>query len=139
MKLKKSKTTSKFDRLKGKAMDRNGMGMELALLVLLVVFGCSLLLVTSALTARESLLSDEAEMEQRLVLDEVGEYALTLPAEIGGYLGGVHAKYPGYYCNVSVEEDGAVIRKYKISDYESSKEVLTVVTENGKVTSWEYK
>ena len=59
-----------FEYLKGKASDRKGLGMELALLVLLIVFLCSTLLVTIALTNRGTLASREFKNTYDMVLED---------------------------------------------------------------------
>ena len=62
-----------FEYLKGKAIDRKGMGMELALLVLLVVFACSVLLVSSALTGSDYLLEKKEDFVQQMTVDQLAE------------------------------------------------------------------
>ncbi len=69
--MKKAKFNFKY--LKGKALDRKGLGMELALLVLLVVFACSTLLVTSALIGKGNIQQKELELTTRLNLDQMAE------------------------------------------------------------------
>lgn len=64
-------------------MDRKGMGMELALLVLLVVFACSILLVSSALIGKENLQTKEFELTHHILLDELAEKVLAV--EDGDY------------------------------------------------------
>ena len=70
---------NKMTYLKGKATDRKGAGMELALLVLFVVFACSTLLVTSALRGKQDLQRQESRMVQRLQLDQLAEQAIKDP------------------------------------------------------------
>lgn len=60
-------------RWKGKFTGRKGMGMELALLVLLVVFGCSTLLVSSAMIGKSNLDRQEERLTQRTELDRIAE------------------------------------------------------------------
>ena len=62
-----------FKYLKRKASDRKGLGMELALLVLLVVFACSTLLVTSALIGKGNIQQKELELTTRIALDRMAE------------------------------------------------------------------
>ena len=64
-------------KLKAKARDRKGLGMELAIMVLLVVFGCSLLMVSSAMWAGNHLSTKEEQTMQRLEIDEFVEDTLT--------------------------------------------------------------
>jgi hypothetical protein len=65
-----------FKYLKGKASDRKGLGMELALLVLLVVFACSTLLVSSALSGKNVLNARADALVARVTLDEYAERVL---------------------------------------------------------------
>ena len=65
-----------FRYQKGKASDRKGMGMELALLVLLVVFACSTLLVSSAMLGKDALNTKEQDVLQKMALDEFAERML---------------------------------------------------------------
>lgn len=60
-------------RWKGKFTSRKGMGMELALLVLLVVFGCSTLLVSSAMIGKSNMTRQEENLAQRTELDQIAE------------------------------------------------------------------
>lgn len=62
--------------IKGKAFDRKGLGMELALLVLLVVFACSTLLVSSAVYGKDALNKKEQAVFEKLALDEYAERVL---------------------------------------------------------------
>lgn len=70
------KSSKKIAYLKGKATDRKGAGMELALLVLFVVFACSTLLVTSALQGKQRLQQQESRMVQRLEVEQVAQQAM---------------------------------------------------------------
>lgn len=65
-----------FTHRKGKLSSRKGMGMELALLVLFVVFACSILLVSSALLGKSNLNDRRDEMTARFRLDQFAETAL---------------------------------------------------------------
>ena len=68
--------------IKGKAHDRKGLGMELALLVLLVTFACSTLLVSSALLGKETLVTKESAVLERIALDEFAERVLAADPEV---------------------------------------------------------
>ncbi len=71
-----------FKYLKRKALNRKGLGMELALLVLLVVFACSTLLVSSALVGKGNIQSRELELTSRITLDKMAEeYIAAHPSE----------------------------------------------------------
>ena len=50
--------------------------MELALLVLFVVFACGTLLVSTALIGRDNMVSQEAQLRQKLTLDRLAESIL---------------------------------------------------------------
>lgn len=108
--------------LKGKAVDRKGVGMELALLVLLVVFACSTLLVSAALMGRENLQQQQDRLQQRLTLDSVAEQAMKDP------------KYE--------HESYAVTRgnnTITICHKENEDQVLlTIAWDDGKIIQWEY-
>jgi len=51
--------------------------MELALLVLFVVFACSTLLVSAALLGKDNMVSQEAQLRQKLKVDQLAESILT--------------------------------------------------------------
>ena len=61
---------------KGKAADRRGMGMELALLMLFVVFACSTLLVSIALIGRDNMNRQEDQLRQQLAVDSLADSIL---------------------------------------------------------------
>lgn len=134
MKLKMQKSRRNF--LKGKAMDRKGMGMELALLVLLVVFACSTLLVTSALVQKENLVGAEDELILHLKLDDMAEYAIENGVD------DFTEEFPGYMC---VYELSGADHKYEffegteISPLDEAKLIVRVSTSDGKVTKWDYQ
>lgn len=65
-----------ISHIKGKARCRKGVGMELALMVLLIVTACSLLMVSTALVARDGLLNRGERVTSRLTLDQIAEYTL---------------------------------------------------------------
>jgi len=122
MKTKKFKKKSGFEYLLGKAVDRKGMGMELALLVLLVVFACSTLLVSSALIGKSNVKAKDAELRLKLELDAIAE-AGELSEE----------QKEKYELDTS---DGFVIK-----EKDPSGKVLLTVKKNGegKITEWRYE
>ena len=75
--------------LRNKNARRRGLGIEIALLVLLAAVALSALLVSSAMLERNSLKDREAETLERLVLDQIAEKYLAdhnnLPDESTGY------------------------------------------------------
>ena len=111
----------KFKYKKGKLFSRKGMGMELALLVLLAVFACSTLLVSSAMFGKDALMREEKQVITRLALDELAEKALAgeLPADTGDY---------------TVEQTAASII---IKDKDSNK-LLEVRKSGGVISQWIY-
>lgn len=126
MKTKKFKKKSGFEYLLGKAVDRKGMGMELALLVLLVVFACSTLLVSSALMGKDSIKKKEAELRLELELDAIAEARMA----------------DGDY-----ELDDELKKKYGLEEItdgfeitDTSGKVLLTVKKNGegKIAEWRY-
>ena len=96
------------------------MGMELALLVLLAVFACSTLLVTSAMYGKDTLMREQEQVVTRLKLDELAEKALAgkLPADTGDY-------------TVTKTADGWIINDMNGNS-------LEVITENNVIIAWEY-
>lgn len=96
------------------------MGMELALLVLFVVFACSILLVSSALLGKGNLTNRKDTLTERLALDMVAEQAIK---------------------NETVENENYAVRRENntmvIVD-KSGQEKLTVTWEDGKITGWDY-
>lgn len=60
-------------RRSDKNKGRRGLGIELALLVLMVVFGLSALLVSTALLEKDNLDRDKAALAQRMELDKLAE------------------------------------------------------------------
>ena len=111
----------KFKYKKGKLFSRKGMGMELALLVLLAVFACSTLLVSSAMFGKNTLMREEKQVITRLALDELAEKALAgkLPEDTGDY-------------TVEQTTDGWVIN-------DTNGNSLEVKIKNNVIIAWEYK
>ncbi len=119
-----------FKKLKAKALDRKGLGMELAMMVLLVATGCSMLLVTSAMWGRETLTEKEEELVQRLEIDKYAELVLAKGSD--GLTDEETALFPGY----SNDWDGTS-SSFEIT-YDG-KTVLEITLANSKITSWTYK
>ena len=113
-----------FKRINGKTCGRKGMGMELALLVLLAVFACSTLLVSSAVFGKSALMREEAEVFARLELDELAENALRRSGA-----------YTAEYADYTVEKTAS---KIFVKD-KSDKVLLEVTYMDGKITAWDYK
>ena len=137
-----------FEYLKGKATNRNGMGMELALLVLLVVFACSTLLVSSALIGKSNLQTQEQQLHQRIALDELAERvlagddaSLASDEQFADYAvfeknGDDWTKTlarEGVELNPEGLEDAVLV----ITDL-SGKPLLTVAKRGDKITRWSY-
>lgn len=129
-----------FEYLKGKATDRKGVGMELALLVLLVVFACSTLLVSSALMGKNNLKTQE----QRIALDELAERIMKKDTTVK-----TDEKFSDYAAfqnngsdvlNRGIEPPADEIladANLVITDL-SGTPLLTVAWEDGKITRWSY-
>ena len=102
------------------------MGMELALLVLFVVFACSVLLVSSALLGKSNLNDRRDEMVLRGQVDMLAEQALEnrSSAENGEYV----ATLSG---NILTVTD-------KPADPAETKILLTVTLDGDRIVSWEY-
>ena len=110
-----------FTHWKGKLASRTGMGMELALLVLFVVFACSILLVSSALLGKSNLNDRRDDMITRFRLDQFAESAM---AEDG-------IQENETYREVQTPEG------LEITDAEGNV-LLTVTLDGGKITGWVY-
>ena len=63
--------------------------MELALLVLFVVFACSTLLVSTALIEKDNMKQQQTQLKQQLALEQLAEEILAGTTPDG-------TKYPGY-------------------------------------------
>ncbi len=114
----------KFKYIKGKVSCRKGMGMELALLVLLAVFACSTLLVTSAMYGKDTLMREETQVVTRLKLDELAEKALKQS--------GTHTtEYQDY---TVVKTNSSITVKDTTGNI-----LLVVEYSGGKITAWDYK
>ena len=120
----------KLNHCKGKAFDRKGLGMELALLVLLVTFACSTLLVSSALMGRDTLNAREADLKQQLLLDELAERVLDGQTSLAE-----DARFAAYAYAEAQEGD---VRVLTITD-KAGQTLLTVkVDGENKITEWMY-
>ena len=62
-----------YHSLKSTLVSRRGLGVELALLVLMVVFSLSGLLVSTALLEKNHLEQERTALQQRIELDALGE------------------------------------------------------------------
>lgn len=115
-----------FRNWMGKATSRKGMGMELALLVLFVVFACSILLVSSAMLGKSNLNDRQDNMARRFELDMFAEAVLkagdTYDAEADAY---------DYEYAWSADKKILTIGK-------DGNTLLTITVVNNKVTSWVY-
>jgi len=133
----KIRKRSKFAYLLGKASSRKGMGMELALLVLLTVFGCSILLVSSAMYGKDALMQKEQEtLEQieRLQLDQIANEVLEVKDDLAAVEQVISLYEPDYQI---VFTGNSTNFSLKISD-KSNNLLLTVVQENGTIKEWTY-
>ena len=119
--------------IKGKAHDRKGLGMELALLVLLVTFACSTLLVSSALLGKDALNTKESAVLERLALDEFAEWVLASDPEVavtapdGGRLDGFAYAW---------SDDGTTLTVMRESA--PAEPILTVRRDGQTIIEWIY-
>ena len=114
-----------FKKLKAKALDRKGLGMELAVMLLLVVLGCSMIMVSSALYGRNILQTKEQQIMQRLEIDEFAESYLKDDSV-------THEKFIGV-------PSGNVYTIYlKNADGNAGKKVLEITLEDNKIKTWTY-
>ena len=81
---------------KGKTFDRSGLVIELALLVILVVFACSTLLLGSAVMGGQKTSAQSHELTHRAVVDELAERLLADPDTDAEELLASDDRFPGY-------------------------------------------
>ena len=81
---------------KGKTFDRSGLVIELALLVILVVFACSTLLLSSAVMGGQKTSAQSHELTHRVVVDELAERLLADPDTDAEELLASDDRFPGY-------------------------------------------
>ena len=110
----------------GKFASRKGMGIELALLVLFVVFACSTLLVSSAMLGKSNLNDRKDAMIQRMELDRFAEEVLATDSFTDNNENYDHS-WSDDKKTLTVTEQG------------SGTPVLTVTVEGGKIASWVYR
>ena len=106
----------------GKAASRKGIGMELALLVLFVIFASSTLLLSSAMLGKKNMAQRKEQMIQRFELDQFAEEALANKEDN-------NENYDYFW-----SEDNKVLT---ITD-QNSKVLLTVTLDDGKINQWKY-
>ena len=129
-----------FIHWKGKATCRKGMGMELALLVLFVVFACSILLVSSAILGKGNLTNRKDTLTERLALDMVAEQAMkgqTVTNENYAVYKRVNNAWVPMNGGPAVDAGVADDAKWVVLDGEG-KVKLSVSCEDGKITGWDY-
>lgn len=139
---------NKISYVKGKARCRKGIGMELALMVLLIVAACSLLMVSTALVARDGLLNRGERVTSRLALDQLAEYALaTNSTERLGTIEEDDPRFSGlavYDTNGKIFGEGPATAppfdgtEILIITDADGKILLTVEATDGKITGWIY-
>ena len=96
--------------IKGKTFDRRGMVIELALLVLFVVFACSTLLVTSVFLGGRDLSAKHVETSEKAVVEELAERLLDDPELDIAALGIALAtdRFEGYTYEWHCDEQSAI-------------------------------
>lgn len=140
-----------ISHIKGKARCRKGVGMELALMVLLIVTACSLLMVSTALVARDGLLNRGERVTSRLLLDQLAEYTIkgtqdSLEEEDSRFSGYVVYKKgeadPVFGTNTDITAPELTGTQILIITDTEGKILLTVETidgtNTGKITGWIY-
>ena len=121
-------------KLKSKALSRKGMGIELALIVLLVVFGCSILLVSSAVHGQNALVQQEKETLEHIKVDQIAEEILCAKDDTSA-VEAAKDKYSDAY-DIRLESNENII---SLEIYKKSGDLLLTVTiDNDTVTNWSY-
>ena len=121
-------------KLKSRALSRQGMGIELALIVLLVVFGCSILLVSSAMYGQNSLKQKEQETLEHIQLDQIAQEVLLAKWDTSA-VEAVQEKYSDAYdIRLDSNENIVFLEIYK----KSGDLLLTVTIDSDTVTEWSY-
>lgn len=125
--------TNIINKIKAKARDRKGLGMELAVMVLLLVLGCSTLLLTSALWNRNILTEKEEQIIERLAIDEYAESEISKSSFAEGKYVCVNDKTTNDLKIKSQKEDGdTLLLEFEVAI--ESKDGKTIK----KITSWTY-
>lgn len=143
------KRTMKFDfpNRKGTIFDRRGLGIELALLVLLVVSACSTLLVSSALMEKDRLQYREEHLLRQLVLDEVAEGILAGNFEDDEKFAeyAVFQRVAGSWKNILDRDDVFLPADHwtddvmlVITDFSGSPLLTVGLDDNNVITQWKY-
>ena len=120
-------------KIKAKALDRKGLGMELAVMTLLVVLGCSMIMVSSALYGRNILQTKEQQIMQRLEIDEFVERKISESSFAAGK----------YVCVKNKENQNLEIKSQKgdgdtvLLEFEVAIEQKDEITIK-KIISWTY-
>ena len=109
---------------------RRGLGIEIALLVMLVTTAMCILLVSTALLEKENIDTRSTEVTERLALDQIGQDFLAKKAPLNA--NGTH-EYNGYTAEV---EDGHL--KVFLGPETNQMLKLDVTISGGKVTGWSY-
>ena len=115
--------------LQDKNARRRGLGIEIALLVLLAVFAMSALLVSSAVLERNGLKDREAETLERLALDQIAENYLAAQRRGETFVLPESSEY-------KIAEASSATYLRIVTQQEEWK--LEVTLEGGKVAGWTY-
>ena len=122
-----------FKRIKSFALDRKGLGMELAMMVLLVAVGCSMLLVSFAMWGRDALLQKEQKVMQRLAIDSFVENELA-DGDVD-----IEEKFYNEGTFVCIKNGNSFnIEKVEPGDAERKNVVLEFEIKYSTITSWKY-
>lgn len=126
---------------------RKGMGIELAVLVMLVVLGSSILLVSSAMYGQNNLTKQEQELLDRIALDNIADSIIS-----GNTVDSAETVYENY---VAFQKDGdKLVAVMNGDDADAPKDLdedvfivitdnygnllLTVEQKDGIITKWIY-
>ena len=115
--------------LKQKLACRRGLGIEVAMLVLLVTTAMCILLVSTALLSKQNIISREEEVTERITLDQIGDDFLA-----GKIMGTTPdgENYKGY--KIAECTPGAVLKVHSLT----GELKLYVIIKNDKIIQWSY-
>ena len=121
--------------LQDKNARRRGLGIEIALLVLLAVFAMSALLVSTAVLERDGMNSRSEETLERLVLDQIGENfcAAVKAGNSWSFADGVYESK-----NVVINGEEASMQLTTADSVDKLEISLKKISEKWTVTQWVY-
>lgn len=116
------------------------MGMELALLVLFVVFACSILLVSAAMLGKSNLNDRKDRMVERFTLDRLAEQAMSEGKSVDDENYAVYWRENNGWTlnNQTVPDPGFDLDANLVITDKEGQILLTVSWNGSKITRWEY-